>query len=289
VAGPCVDAAGKRIFARLRWVRRGLAGLLFFVAAVLLALAAGGWWLQRVAFDPSSSRQVAREVFADPELRGQLATVVAAAAADTVGVPANQLTLQINSIAANPQAAEFLADIVADAHARMVGAGGPVQISGQQMVEIVRDQRAAALPAVTLPVETVSVLDTIRTSLRWLVPIAAIAGLVAVVLGILAHPARAEAFFGIGVFCILAAVLAMVLGYVVPTFLLPALSDNAWIEVIPAAADDQLRTVAGVSCALAVVGVVLIIASAGFRRRKTGWSSPVRVNRYGSGEQRRWS
>jgi hypothetical protein len=264
-----------------------MAGLLFFAAAILLAFAAGGWWLQRVAFTPSISRAVAREVFTDPALRGQLATVVAGAAADTVGVPANQLTLQVNSTVANPQAAEFLVDIVADAHARMVGAGGPVQITGQQMVEIVRDQRAATLPAVTLPVEKVSVLDTIRTSLRWLVPLAALAGLVAVVLGILAHPARADAFFGIGVFCIVAAVLTMVLGYVVPTFLVPVLSDNPWIEVVPAVADSQLRTVAGLSCVLAIVGVVLIITSAGFRRRKTSWSAPVRVNRYG--EQRRWS
>jgi hypothetical protein len=270
-------------------VRRGLAGLLFFAAAVLLALAAGGWWLQRIAFDPSASEAVAREMFAHPELRDQLAAVVAPAAVEAVGMAENEVSLTVVNVAAHPQAAEFLADIVADVHARMVGAGGPVQITGQQMVEIVRDQRAASLPPVTLPVETVSVLDTIRTTLRWLVPIAAIAGLVAVVLGILAHPARADAFFGIGVFCILAAVLAMVLGYVVPTFLVPTLSDNPWIEVVPAVADDQLRTVAGLSCALAIVGVVLIIASAGFRRRKTSWSTPVRVNRYRSGEQRRWS
>jgi hypothetical protein len=268
-------------------VRRGLAGLLFFAAAILLAFAAGGWWLQRVAFDPSSSREVAREIFSDAAVREELAAVIAPAAAAAVGRPENEVTLTVLNVAANPQAAAFLADIVADAHARVVGAGGPVQITGQQMVEIVRDQRAASLPTVTLPVERVSVLDTIRTSLRWFVPIAAIAGLVAVVLGILAHPARADAVFGIGVFCILAAVLAMVLGYVVPTFLLPALSDNLWVEVIPAVANDQLRTVAGLSCALAVVGVVLIITSTGFRRRKTSWSSPVRVNRYG--EQRRWS
>jgi hypothetical protein len=268
-------------------VRRGLAGLLFFVAAILLALAAGGWWLQRVAFDPSSSRTVAREVFADPELRSQLATVVAGAAAASVGQPENQLAAQLTSFAGYPEAAEFLADVVADAHARVVGAGGPVQITGPQMVNIVRDQRAAALPAVTLPVEEVSILDTIRTALRWLVPIAALVGLAAVVLGILAHPERADAVFGIGVFCILAAVLAMVLGYVVPTFLLPALSDNLWVEVIPAVANNELRTVAGLSCVLAIVGVVLIIGSAGFRRRKTSWSSPVRVARYN--EQRRWS
>ena len=78
-----------------------------------------------------------------------------------------------------------------------------------------------------------SILDTIRTVLHWLVPIAAVIGLVAVALGVLTHPERADAIFGIGVFCILAAVLAMVLGYVVPTFLLPVLSDNLWIEVIP--------------------------------------------------------
>ena len=269
-------------------MRRGLAALLFFVAAVLLALAAGGWWLQRVAFNPESSRAVAREVFQDAEIRAQLAAVVAPAAAPTLGIPENELVLTIARDTGNPQAAEFLADIVADAHARVVGAGGPVQITGPQMVNIVRSQAVAELPAVTLPVEEVSILDTIRTVLRWLVPVAAVLGLAAVVLGVLTHPARADAVFGIGVFCILAAVLAMLLGYVVPTFLLPVLSDNVWIEVIPAAAAHELRTVAGLACALAVVGVVLVIASTSFRRRrKTSWSSPVRSTRYS--EQRRWS
>jgi hypothetical protein len=268
-------------------VRRGIAGLLFFVAAILLAVAAGGWWLQRVAFSPTSSRAVAREVLTDAEVRGELATVVATAAAGAVGKPENQLTGEINAIAANPAAAEFLADVVADAHAHVIGSGGPVQISGAQMVEIVRDQHAAALPAVTLPVETIGFLDTTRTILAWLVPVAAIAGLVAVVLGVLAHPERSDAIFGIGVFCILAAVLAMLLGYAVPMFLVPMLSDNPWVGVVPAMAADQLTLLAAVSCGLAIVGVVLIMASAGFRRRKTGWSAPVRGARYS--EQRRWS
>ena len=281
------DAATPPIFARLRRVRRGLAGLLFFVAAVLLALAAGGWWLQRVAFEPESSRAVAREVFQDAEIRAQLAAAVAPAAATTLGIPENELVLVVDRNSANPQAAEFLADIVADAHARLVGAGGPVRITGPQMVNIVRDQSVAELPAVTLPVEEVAILDTIRTVLRWFVPIAALIGLVAVVLGVLTHPERSDAVFGIGMFCILAGVLAMVLGYVVPMFLLPTLSDDLWADVIPAVANNELRTVAGLSCALAIVGVVLILGSASFRRRKTSWSSPVRVTRYN--EQRRWS
>ena len=155
------------------------------------------------------------------------------------------------------------------------------------MVNIVRNEAVAELPPVTLPVEEVSILATMRTVLQWFVPLAAIVGLAAVVLGVLAHPERADAIFGIGVFCILSGVLAMVLGYVVPTFLLPVLTDNVWIEVIPAVANNELRTVAVMSCALAVVGVLLILGSSGFRRRKAGWSSPVRVTRYN--EQRRWS
>jgi hypothetical protein len=281
------DAAMSPIFARLRQVRRGLAGLLFFVAAIMLALAAGGWWMQRVAFSPSTSRAVAREVFTDPQLRTQVAAVVAPAAAGAVGKPANQLNLEIAANTGYPEAAEFLADIVADIHARVIGAGGPVQITGPQMVNIVRDQNVAEVPAVTLPVEQVGILDTMRTVLRWFVPIAAVLGLAAVVLGVLAHPERADAIFGIGVLCILAGVLAMILGYVVPTFLVPLLTDNVWIEVIPAVANEELRTVAALSCALAIIGVVLILGSAGFRRRKTSWSSPVRVARYN--EQRRWS
>jgi hypothetical protein len=268
-------------------VRRGLAGLLFFVAAILLALAAGGWWLQRVAFDPSSSRAVAREVFTDAEMRGQIAALVSEVAAPAVGRPANELNPWIsNTVLANPGAAEFLAEVVEDVHARLIG-GEPARITGQQMSLIVRDQRAAELPPVTLPVEQIGILDTIRTALRWFVPLAAIAGLAAAVLGILAHPERTEALFGIGVFCIIAAVLAMVLGYVVPAFVLPLVSDNLWLEVIPAVANDRLPMIAGLACVLAVVGVVLIILSAGFRRRKTSWSSPVRVARYS--DQRRWS
>jgi hypothetical protein len=264
-----------------------LAGLLFFAAAVLLALAAGGWWLQRVAFDPSSSQTVARDVLKDADIRAQIADVVAGAAAESVGIPANQLSVNIDTLAQNPAAAELLTEVIADAHARVIGSGGPVQITGAQMVNLVRDERAAVAPTVTLPVEEVPILDTIRTSLQWFVPIAALAGLAALVLGVLAHPERAEAFFGIGVFCILAAVLAMVLGYVVPAFVLPALNDNVWLAVIPAVAEREVPTVAGLSAALALVGVVLIFGASGFRRRKTSWSSPVRISRYS--EQRRWS
>ena len=274
-------------------MRRGLAGLFFFVAAILLAISAGGWWLQRVAFSPSASRAVATEIFDIDVIQDQVVTLVSTATADRLGRPAadleQELVRNMPALLADPAARDVLADIVSDAHARVIGTREePVTITGQQMVQLVRTQVVFDVPAVTIPVEKVGFLSTIRAALSWVIPAAALAGFAALVLGILAHPRKADAIFGIGVFCILAAVLAMVLGYAVPAFALPALNDGDWVDVIPAVANDELTVVAGLSVVLAVVGVMLVFGSVGFRRKQKGWSSPVRVNRY-RGEQRRWS
>ena len=234
---------------------------------------------------PSSSGALAAEVFPGPSGR-QLAADGAPALASTLGHPGDQLGRTVDRNSANQQAAEFLADIVA---VPTRGSSGPAVRCRLRC----SDGQHRARPAGRRPTRRDVAGGGGRVStpsapaLRWFVPIAALLGLAAAALGVLTHPERAEAVFGIGVFCIFAAVLAMVLGYVVPTFLLPVLTDNIWIEVIPAVANNELRTVAGLSCALAVVGVVLIIGSASVRRRKTSWSSPVRVARYN--EQRRWS
>ena len=274
-------------------MRRGLAGLFFFVAAILLAISAGGWWLQRVAFSPSASRAVASEIFDIDSIQDQVVTLVSTAAADRLARPAADLEAELvrnmPALLADQSTREVLADIVSDAHARVIGTREePVTVTGQQMVQLVRDERVFDVPAVTIPVEKVGFLSTIRATLSWVVPIAAIAGLAALVLGVLAHPRKADAVFGIGVFCILAAVLAMVLGYAVPAFALPALNDGDWVDVIPAVANDELTVVAGLSVVLAVVGLLLVFGSLGSRRKTKGWSSPVRVSRY-RGEQRRWS
>jgi hypothetical protein len=275
-------------------VPRGLAGLFFFIAAILLAVAAGGWWLQRVAFSPAASRDVAREIFEIDSIQQEFVTLVSTGTAERLGLPATdveqELTRNLSALLADETAREVLADVVSDAHARMIGERTePVTITGQQMVPLVRTQTVFDVPTVTLPVEKIGFLSTIRTSLSWVIPIAAIAGFAALVLGVLAHPRRADAIFGIGVFCIIAAVLTMLFGYAVPAFVLPLLNDDGWVDVIPAIANEQLAFVSGLSVVLAVVGAVLVFGSLGARRRKSrGGSTPMRVNRY-RGEQRRWS
>lgn len=275
-------------------MRRGLAGLLFFVAAVLLSVAAGGWWLQRVAFDPATSRGAADAIVEDPDLRAEVSSLVATAAAERVGTPPDQLTALISEwlplMVDDRQAAAVIDDVITQAHQKLIGERSePVQITGLQMVQLTRNENTWDLPAVELPIAEISWLASVRTVLVWLVPAAAIAGLIATILGIIAHPSRADAIFGIGVFCVLAAVLAFVFGYLVPAYAITPLTDEPWANLIPAVAEAKVKTVGGLSVVLAIIGSVLVFGSASFRRRKTrGWSAPVRRTSY-QAEQRQWS
>jgi hypothetical protein len=268
-------------------VRRGLAGLLFFVAAVCLAVAASGWFLQRVAFDTQRSGELARVVLKDDAIRAQIAVTAAQATAATLGVPVEQVQGTVDSVANTTEGANLMRQLVSDAHARLIGARSePVQITAAQLVDLTRDERVGAVGPVELPVEEVGALDTIRRALDWAVPIAAIVGGVALVLGLIAHPRKADAVFGIGMFCIIAGVLTAVLGYVVPVHVVSALTDNVWAPAIPAIAEYALPVVVAVSVVLVATGLALMIGAAAARRRKL-WSSPVAIHRYG--DQHRWS
>ena len=268
-------------------MRRGLAGLLFFVAAVCLALAAGGWYLQRVAFDTERSGELARVVLKDDAIRAQITATAAQATASTLGVPVEQVAGTVDAVVSTTAGANLMRQLVTDAHARLIGERDePVQITPAQLVELTRDERVGGLPPIELPVEEVGVLDTTRRALDWAVPIAAIAGVVALLLGVVAHPRKADAVFGIGMFCIIAGVLTMLLGYVVPVHLVPAVTDNVWAPAIPAVAEYALPVVIVVSVVLVAAGLALMIGAAAARRRKL-WSSPVAIHRYG--DQHRWS
>ena len=261
--------------------------MLFFIAAVALAVAASGWFLQRVAFDTQRSGDLARVVLKDDAIRAQIAATAAQATAATLGVPVEQVQATVDGYARTAEGANLMRQIVSDGHARLIGAREePVQITAGQLVALTRDERVGGVPPIELPVEEVGVLDTIRRALDWAVPIAAVVGAVALLLGLIAHPRKADAVFGIGMFCIIAGVLTIVLGYVVPVHLFPALTDNVWAPAIPAIAEYALPVVIVVSVVLVAAGLALMIGAASARRRKL-WSSPVAINRYG--DQHRWS
>src|SRR4051794_13591551 len=227
-----------------RPVRRGLAGLLFFVAAIALALAAGGWYLQHVAFDTARSGDLARVVLREAPIRNEIASVAGQATAQTLGVPAEQIQREVDQLAESDAGAALMGQIVSDAHAKLIGARtAPVEITGPQLVQLTRNEAVAGLPPVVLPVQEVGALSAIRRTLDWAVPIAAIVGAVALVLGLVAHPRKADAVFGIGTFCIVAGVVTFILGYVLPVHGLPRLTDNPWASAIPAIARYSLPVV----------------------------------------------
>jgi hypothetical protein len=260
---------------------------MFFIAAILLSLAAAGWWLQRVAFDPVVSGELAEVILAEPEIRDEVAEVTAEAAADALEVPIRTVRETVDQVARTSAGAALMEDIVAESHARLIGVQDEaVEITGAELARIVRDERASALSPVVIPVEEVRALSITRATLDWVVPITAVVGGFALLLGLVAHPRRADAVFGIGTFCIFAAIFAVVLGWALPVHGTPAIDESPWLLVIPAVAEHNLPFVIIAASTLFIGGLALMIIS-GMVRRRRAWSAPVAVHRYR--DQHRWS
>ena len=267
-------------------MRRSLAGLLFGLASIVGSLAVSGFWMQFTAFSPSHTRAAAHVVLGDSAIKNEIAKAIAVAVAPQIGVNPLDLQQAVVVAAGTTPGAELLEGVVADAHARLIGASDkPVQITPQQMVPLVGNEVAAVVPAVTLPVPEVSALSIIRQVLKWLVPIAAGLTVLLLILGFAAHPERAEllrsmAFLLLG----MATVLALI-GYIVPALILPLLSKNVWMGAVPRLARDSLPLLIGSMFVLVGAGFACL-AAAGAVKRRDRWSQPLRT-RYN--EQRRWS
>lgn len=267
--------------------------MLLCVAAGFLALAGSGWWMQQVLFEPDTSRAAAGRIFDDEELAGSVATLVANYTGERAGIAADQLTeMQIAAfepMLADPVAHRVLEDLVADAHAFLVGADSePVVLSGLDLVFMVRTEAVGDLAPLPVGVEQSNLLDTTRRVVALAVPISAGMGLLLLIAGIAARPTRDDILFAAATLAVLGAMLLVGLAYAVPRFAVPLLVDGVWVTVISAGADHQLPAVAITAIVLAVAGVVLGLASYGVGRRRTkGWSAPVRTSRYN--EQRQWS
>ncbi len=276
-------------------VRRTFAGLIFGLAYGFAGLTIAGFLLQRTAFDPGVTADSSHAVLSDPVIRGEVVTLIADAVAGQLGplapndpnlTQANVRT-RIEQVARTQAGAKLLASVVHDAHAHLIGVQRtPVQITASQMVDATQMQAAAVLPPLTLDVPRVGILDTIRGVLGWLVPIAAVATLALVVIGLAAHPDRTAVFRSLGLGLLLLAVLVALFGYVVPKYALPHIGSSVWTRVPAALANDSAALLLGLELLL-VGGGLALLAGTGMMRRKQRWSTPVSTYRYQ--EERRWS
>jgi hypothetical protein len=267
-------------------MRRSFAGLLLGLAVACAGLAISGWLLQRSAFNPQRTKDLAGVVLADEELRNQLTETIVNSAAR---LPIERTVLQSNveTVMAVPAGQELVGEILFDAHERLIGrTDEPVQISSPQLVEIIRDQRASTLPALTLSVPTVGVLGVVDDVLKWLVPVSGGVSFVLMALAFVAHPEPGEVTRSVAFGLLFLGALAAVLGYVIPRFVVPLLVSNAWEAIPVRLADDSRNRLIALEAVLVAASLLLMGGSSVTQRRRR-FNAPVSTYRYS--EERRWS
>jgi hypothetical protein len=271
-------------------MQRSLSGVLFLVAAVAIALAAGGWWMQRIVFTPDSNRDTAAAILEDPDIRQELNTIITFASAQTLETTTTELGSLLETVVLTSRpGAEVMAPLIERAHNRIIGIDGDeeVIVTGSEMIPIVRDERAASVAEVTLPISPIGVLKSTRGLLGWLIPIAAGLGLLLALLGIVARPERRDISRGLGELGLALAAAMLLFGYAIPVFLLTAIDNSTWTHAIPRLALRTLPVVLGTAAILALSGLALIFApTSGSKRRQ--WSTPLSATRYRGGDNPGW-
>jgi hypothetical protein len=267
-------------------VRRTLGGFIFGLAYVCASLAISGWLLQRTAFDPGHTADMAPVILQDNRIKLQIANTVADAVAQQRNLDQATVRQTVYAVASTRPGAELLAQVIHDAHARLIGAqSGPVRITGEQLVQIVRNEAVGDMHSITLPVPRVSALAKTRTVLHWLVPFGALLAVGFFVIGFMLHPNRAALIYSLSYGMIMLALLVGLLGYIAPRFILPAFSDNIWADVSARLANDSLPLVVAMVVVFGAGGVMLLVGS-GLLRRRRRWNAPLTAYRYR--EERRW-
>jgi hypothetical protein len=272
-------------------VERSLAGVLFLVAAVAFSIAAGGWWMQRIVFTPDQTRDTAAAILSEPDIRQEINTVISGASAPVIGVTTADLQAFLEDQVLSTRAgAAVLAPIIEEAHDKIIGNRDdqPIWVTGDQMIDIVRDERAEAVEPVIIPIPVIGTLSTTRTTIGWIIPISAAIGMVALVLGLITRPDRRDILRGFGEFSLAMACSMIVFGYLIPVHVMTAIDNGTWTHAIPRLAERTLPVVLGSAAIFGVVGLALILASSSGGKRRQ-FSTPLSVARYRGGDNPGWS
>jgi hypothetical protein len=260
---------------------------MLIAAAVLVAISAGTWWLQRVAFSPSNDSGVAHSILGDEDIRGQVATIVAGADAPLLSQSPAELREFIEEIARIPEGAALMGDFISDAHGSVIGSfDGRVVITAQQQVDMVRNELVGEAEALTLPVQRVASVAVLDDWLGWVAIGALAVGALLGIAGVVLRPERGEGTFALGVLFAATAGSLVIFGYLVPLLVLPAFSDDPWMGVFPRLANHHRNLTLLLAVASFVVAALIVFGTSS-RRERRQHSTPLNVGRYR--DERSWS
>lgn len=264
--------------------------MLFLVAAVAISVAAGAWWMQRIAFTPDGTREAAAAVLEDADIRVELNTLIVGATAPVIEAnPAELGSMLENVVFTSRPGAVVMAPIIERIHRRIIGEDDErVVLTGADMVPVVRDERAYEAEPVTLPIDQIGVLRNFDGALGWIWIIFGGLGAIALLLAILARPDRRDLRRFLGEFGLALAASLLLFGYLIPVHLLTALDNQTWTQAIPQITGRTVPLLFGSVVVLAVGGAALVLSASvgGGRRRQT--STPLAAARYRGGDNPGW-
>jgi hypothetical protein len=250
-------------------VRGVLGSLLLSLGLLAGSLALSGWWLEHTIFDPSRSGDVAAVALGDDTLRADLARQIADRVSTSLHVDHATVQAAADAALTRPAIANAFASVIRDAHARLIGAAtGPVTVRPGLLATAIGDPRAAALPPIRLNVPTVTALDTTRRALDAAVPLLAMAGAALALVGLVIHSHPADALRVLGWWLIGASAVELVVAYVLPVLVVPAVTDNPYAALISEVAGAAIAPLVGVLVMLAGAGIGSLVTAAWMDRER---------------------
>lgn len=271
-------------------MERSLGATFFLFASVAFAIAFGSWWLDRAAFSPDTTTDSAVAILADPDIRRELVALIAPLTAPRMDTSPADVTARLqNQVFPLRAGAAEIAPILYEAHKVVIGdSDQALMITGDQLIPVVRDQRAADVPTFRLPLEEIGTLATTKSVTRWMVPIAAGVGLIMVALGLFTRPERREVVNALGELLVAMAVSLLLFGWAIPVHFFTAIDSRTWTRAIPHLAMRVFPVALGMAVVLSLAGAFLILNARSGGGRKQ-WSTPLSVARYRGGDNPGWS
>lgn len=271
-------------------MERSLGATFLLIASVAFSLALGAWWLDRTAFSPDATVDSAAAILEDPDIRRELIGLIAPLAAPRLDTNSADLEMMLETkVLTNRLGAREMAPILEQAHQVIIGdRNDPLRITGEQLIPIVRDQRAAEVATFTLPIEQIGTLSTFDSLDGWTMIGGAALGVVMLALGLFTRPERRELINALGELLVACALAILLFGYAIPVHLFAAIDNRTWTGAIAPLALRTFPVVAGSAAVLALGGGFLILTARSGAGSRKQWSTPVSMGRYRGGDNPGW-